>query len=110
DRRVRRWFRLLAAMLHSGIMRLGRSSGSRVRALFEKEFPLTRGLNFSAGPAALPEAVLRQAQSELLDWGGARASVMEISHRSAEFMALAEESERDLRDLLAIPSDYRVLF
>ena len=71
---------------------------------------MTRGLNFSAGPAALPEAVLRQTQAELLEWGGARASVMEISHRGKEFMALAEESERDLRDLLAIPAHYRVLF
>ena len=71
---------------------------------------MTRGFNFSAGPAALPEAVLRQAQAELLEWGSARASVMEISHRGKEFMALAEESERDLRRLLAIPADYSVLF
>ncbi len=71
---------------------------------------MTRGFNFSAGPAALPEAVLRQAQAELLEWGGARASVMEVSHRGKEFMALAEESERDLRDLLDMPSNYKVLF
>ncbi len=71
---------------------------------------MTRGYNFSAGPAALPEAVLRQAQAELLEWGGARASVMEISHRGKEFMALAEESEHDLRTLLAIPANYKVLF
>ncbi len=71
---------------------------------------MTRGFNFSAGPAALPEAVLRQAQAELLEWGSARASVMEISHRGKEFMALAEESERDLRDLLGVPANYKVLF
>lgn len=71
---------------------------------------MTRGFNFSAGPAALPDAVLRQAQDELLEWGGARASVMEISHRGKAFMALAEASERDLRDLMAIPEHYRVLF
>jgi phosphoserine aminotransferase len=71
---------------------------------------VTRGFNFSAGPAALPDAVLRQAQDELLEWGGARASVMELSHRGKEFMALAEESERDLRELMAIPDHYRVLF
>ena len=71
---------------------------------------MTRGFNFSAGPAALPDAVLRQAQDELLEWGGARASVMEISHRGREFMALAEESERDLRELLSIPDHHRVLF
>src|SRR5690606_30025488 len=72
--------------------------------------PVTRGFNFSAGPAALPEPVLRRAQAELLEWGGAGASVMEVSHRGREFMALAEASERDLRDLLAIPANYRVLF
>ncbi len=71
---------------------------------------MTRAFNFSAGPAALPEAVLRQARDELLEWGDARASVMEISHRGKDFMALAEESERDLRRLLAIPANYKVLF
>ena len=71
---------------------------------------MSRGYNFSAGPAALPEDVLRQAQSELLEWGSARASVMEISHRGKDFIALAEEAERDLRDLLAIPAGYKVLF
>ncbi len=71
---------------------------------------MTRAFNFSAGPAALPESVLRQAQAELLDWRGSGASVMEISHRSKEFIAMAEEAEQDLRDLLEIPSDYRVLF
>ena len=66
--------------------------------------------NFSAGPAMLPPAVLKQAQAELLEWNGARASVMEVSHRSKEFVALAAESECDLRDLLQIPPNYRVLF
>jgi phosphoserine aminotransferase len=71
---------------------------------------LSRAYNFSPGPAALPEPVLRQAQEELLEWGKARASVMEVSHRGKEFMALAEQSERDLRDLMAIPAHYKVLF
>ena len=71
---------------------------------------MTRACNFSAGPAALPEEVLLQARSELLDWNGTGASVMELSHRSREFMRLAEESEQDLRDLMGIPSNYRVLF
>ncbi|MFI4970328.1 MAG: 3-phosphoserine/phosphohydroxythreonine transaminase [Lysobacterales bacterium] len=71
---------------------------------------MSRGYNFSAGPAALPEEVLRQAQAELLEWGGARASVMEISHRGRDFIALAEESERDLRELLSVPANYKVLF
>lgn len=71
---------------------------------------MTRAFNFSAGPATLPEAVLRQAQAEMLEWNGVGASVVEISHRSADFVALAEQSEADLRQLLAIPNDYAVLF
>jgi phosphoserine aminotransferase len=71
---------------------------------------VSRGYNFSAGPAALPEDVLNQARAELLEWDGARASVMEISHRGKDFVALAAESERDIRELLAIPSSYKVLF
>lgn len=69
-----------------------------------------RKFNFCAGPAALPEPVLRQAQEELLDWGGRGCSVMEVSHRSPEFLAVAERAEQDLRDLLSIPDSYRVLF
>ncbi len=71
---------------------------------------MSRAFNFSAGPAALPEPVLRRAQSELLDWHGAHASVMEISHRSPEFVACAEAAEQSLRRLLAVPSGYQVLF
>lgn len=71
---------------------------------------MSRAYNFSAGPAALPEAVLEQAREELLEWRGERASVMEISHRSKSFVAMAEESEADLRTLLAVPDDYAVLF
>jgi phosphoserine aminotransferase len=71
---------------------------------------MSRAYNFSAGPAALPEAVLRQAQQELLEWGGERASVMEISHRGKAFESMAAEAERDLRELLAVPANYRVLF
>lgn len=69
-----------------------------------------RLFNFCAGPAALPEAVLKQAQTELLDWQGKGLSVMEMSHRSEEFTSVAETAEQDLRDLLSIPSNYRVLF
>ncbi len=71
---------------------------------------MSRAYNFSAGPAALPEAVLRQAQQEMLEWGGERASVMEISHRGKAFESMAAQAERDLRDLLAVPDNYRVLF
>ncbi|GAB2900205.1 3-phosphoserine/phosphohydroxythreonine transaminase [Microbulbifer echini] len=69
-----------------------------------------RKYNFCAGPAALPEPVLRQAQQELLDWRGLGCSVMEVSHRSPEFVEVAERAEQDLRDLLTVPDNYKVLF
>jgi phosphoserine aminotransferase len=71
---------------------------------------MARVYNFSAGPAALPESVLQQAQAEMLDWHGAGMSVMEMSHRGKEFMSIAAEAESDLRELMAIPSNYKVLF
>lgn len=71
---------------------------------------MSRQFNFSAGPGALPEAVLQRARDELLDWNGQGASVMELSHRGAAFQDLAHRSEADLRTLLAIPDDYAVLF
>ncbi|KAF1697728.1 3-phosphoserine/phosphohydroxythreonine transaminase [Pseudoxanthomonas koreensis] len=71
---------------------------------------MTRAFNFSAGPATLPEAVLREAQAGMLDWNGVGASVVELSHRSAEFIAVAAQAEADLRTLLSIPDDYAVLF
>lgn len=71
---------------------------------------MSRAWNFSAGPAVLPEPVLRQAQDELLEWQGVGASVMEISHRSRPFIALAEEAEARLRSLMSIPPEYKVLF
>ena len=71
---------------------------------------MNRALNFSAGPAALPEEVLQQAAAEMLDWHGSGMSVMEMSHRGPEFMAIAAEAEADLRELLAVPQGYQVLF
>ena len=71
---------------------------------------MTRAYNFCAGPAALPEAVLKQAQEEMLDYQGKGLSVMEMSHRAAEMVAIAEAAEQDLRDLMAIPDNYKVLF
>ena len=71
---------------------------------------MTRVYNFSAGPAALPEDVLLQAQAEMLDWHGSGMSVMEMSHRGKEFMSIAEQAEADLRALMAIPDNYKVLF
>lgn len=71
---------------------------------------MPRVYNFSAGPAMLPEAVLEQARAELLDWRSSGMSVMEMSHRGKEFIAIAAQAEADLRELLAIPSHYKVLF
>jgi phosphoserine aminotransferase len=69
-----------------------------------------RVFNFSAGPAVLPLEVLEQARAELTDWAGSGMSVMEVSHRSKAFLAVAREAEADLRELLSIPAHYRVLF
>ena len=71
---------------------------------------MSRVFNFSAGPAALPEAVLRQAAEEMLDWHGSGMSVMEMSHRGKEFIAIHAEAESLLRELMAIPANYKVLF
>ena len=71
---------------------------------------MTRVFNFSAGPAALPESVLRQAADEMLDWQGSGMSVMEMSHRGKEFMGIAAQAESLLRELLAVPTNYKVLF
>ena len=69
-----------------------------------------RAFNFSPGPAVLPLEVLEQAQGELLDWHQSGMSVIEISHRSEAFEQVAAEAESDLRDLLSIPNNYKVLF
>lgn len=71
---------------------------------------MSRAWNFSAGPAALPEAVLKRAQAEMLDWNGTGASVMELSHRGKHFMQLAASAESRLRSLLGVPAGYKVLF
>jgi phosphoserine aminotransferase len=76
---------------------------------------MTRPYNFSAGPAAMPEAVLQQAASEMLDWHDAQGrssgmSVMEMSHRGKEFISIYEQAEADLRELLAVPANFRILF
>ena len=71
---------------------------------------MARVYNFSAGPAMLPEAVLKQAQEEFLDWHEAGASIMEMSHRGKEFVSVAAEAEQDVRELLGVPNNYKVLF
>jgi len=69
-----------------------------------------RVYNFSPGPAVLPEEVLTQARDELLNWHGSGMSVMEMSHRGKEFMGIAAQAEADLRELMSIPQNYKVLF
>src|SRR3546814_13457201 len=76
------------------------------RSSSQQELPMSRAHNFAAGPAALPEPVLRQAQAELLEWGDARASIAEISHRSPEFMQVAAEARADPRPPLSSPADH----
>ena len=71
---------------------------------------MTRPFNFSAGPAALPEEVLRTAAAEMLDWHGSGMGVMEMSHRGKEFISIYEAAERDLRELLAVPAHFKILF
>ena len=71
---------------------------------------MNKVFNFSAGPAALPSAVLERLKNDLPKFRDAKASVMEISHRGVDFMALAKKAEQDLRDLMSIPDNYRVLF
>ena len=67
-------------------------------------------VNFSAGPGVMPRAVLEKIQQEFLNFRGTHSNLMELSHRSPEFSQVIDKAERDLRDLLSIPSDYKVLF
>jgi len=71
---------------------------------------MTRAWNFGAGPAAIPFEVLQQVKEEFLDWRGIGAGILEVSHRGKAFVGVIEAAEADLRELLAIPSNYRVLF
>ncbi|MCW9088928.1 MAG: 3-phosphoserine/phosphohydroxythreonine transaminase [Gammaproteobacteria bacterium] len=71
---------------------------------------MARVFNFSAGPAMLPQAVIEQAQQELLEWNGSGMSVMEMSHRGKDYMSIAEKAEADLREVMNIPANYKVLF
>jgi phosphoserine aminotransferase len=71
---------------------------------------MSRVINFSSGPATLPETVLQQAAAEMLDWRGSGMSVMEISHRGPEFTDILAQTQADLRELLNIPTNYAVLF
>jgi phosphoserine aminotransferase len=94
-------------MLHQrGSLRAGDLQVTQQKELI----PMTRVFNFSAGPATLPEPVLRKAADEMLDWHGCGMSVMEMSHRGKEFIAIHAEAESLIRELLAVPANYKVLF
>ncbi|WP_126455440.1 3-phosphoserine/phosphohydroxythreonine transaminase [Sulfuriflexus mobilis] len=71
---------------------------------------MTRVYNFSAGPAMMPQEVIEHAREEMLDWQGSGMSVMEMSHRGKEYMSIAEKAEADLREVLGVPDNYKVLF
>lgn len=71
---------------------------------------MSRPFNFSAGPAAIPEEVLQQAANEMLNWGNSGMGVMEMSHRGKEFISIYEAAEADLRELLAVPANFKILF
>src|SRR5688500_9141921 len=96
--------RALVALRHTGYGSLpvaSHSSGPE---------QMSRAYNFSPGPAGLPDAVLQRARDEMLEWDGAGASIVELSHRGPEFIAVAAKAEADLRALLSVPDDYAVLF
>jgi phosphoserine aminotransferase len=84
--------------------------GLEVHPMMTTTTPARRVFNFSPGPATLPEAVLRQAAAEMLDWHGSGMSVMEMSHRGKEYIAIQAEAEKLLRELLGVPASYKVLF
>ena len=71
---------------------------------------MNRPFNFSAGPAAIPEEVLKTAAAEMLDWHGSGMSVMEMSHRGKEFISICEKAESDFRELMAVPKEFKILF
>ena len=71
---------------------------------------MSRVYNFSAGPAVLPESVLQEAAAEMLNYRGTGMSVMEMSHRSKAYQAIIDEAEADLRKLMGVPDNYKVLF
>ncbi|MDQ7010211.1 MAG: aminotransferase class V-fold PLP-dependent enzyme, partial [Mariprofundaceae bacterium] len=71
---------------------------------------MTRKFNFSAGPAMLPTAVIERAQQEMPEWNDSGMSVMEMSHRGKEYMSIATRAEQNLREVMNIPDNYKVLF
>ncbi|OAV01951.1 Phosphoserine aminotransferase [Moraxella catarrhalis] len=81
-----------------------------IYGVFFKDNNMTRFANFCAGPATMPTAVLERAQAEMLDWQGLGASVMEVSHRSTDYIEMAQKAEADLRQLMGISDEYAVLF
>ncbi len=89
---------------------LGPPVVKQIPIILLESLSMFRALNFSAGPATIPEPVLRHAAAEMLDWNGSGMSVMEMSHRGKQFTTIRAEAEADLRELMAIPANYKVLF
>lgn len=103
---------MIASEYDSPFFRMGSSHIEELQSAIQKREDkiVSRVYNFSAGPAVLPEEVLREAQAEMLDYKGTGMSVMEMSHRSKAFDEIIQEAEQDLRDLMHIPDNYKVLF
>ena len=89
---------------------LSTPSAPFINNLYRRHIDMARVFNFSAGPSMLPESVLNKAADELLDYEGTGESVMEMSHRSKEYQAIIDQAEADLRTLMNIPDNYKVLF
>ena len=103
---------MIVSEYDSPFFRMGSSHIEELQSAIQKREDkiVSRVYNFSAGPAVLPEEVLREAQAEMLDYKGTGMSVMEMSHRSKAFDEIIQEAEQDLRDLMHIPDNYKVLF
>jgi len=90
--------------------KMSSKGGLNDHPIFKVKLAMSRVYNFSAGPACISEDVLKQAQTEMLDWQDTGMSVMEMSHRGKAFMSIAEKAEADLREIMNIPDNYKVLF
>jgi phosphoserine aminotransferase len=102
------WIEIISGLVTAHLINLWLNA--HILLCFTLKGKIMRAYNFCAGPAALPTAVLEKAQAELLNWQGKGLSIMEMSHRSKDYVAVAEKAEADLRKLMNIPENYKVLF
>jgi phosphoserine aminotransferase len=102
------WIEIISGLVTAHLINLWLNA--HILLCFTLKGKIMRAYNFCAGPAALPTAVLEKAQAELLNWQGKGLSIMEMSHRSKDYVAIAEKAEADLRKLMNIPENYKVLF